>query len=62
MAKKVVSQLVCDACELKGEEEPSIMQMKIDGDVYDLCKVHGDRFKRELRLTFNRSVENGNAA
>jgi hypothetical protein len=50
MARKIITTIYCDGCKKKGLGEiPATVELKIDGDEYDLCDEHGSKFKGLLR-------------
>lgn len=52
MARKVVEISTCDPCAVKGETTDAVAELLIDGDRYDMCETHRDRFKAEFRKLF----------
>ncbi|MFD4904968.1 hypothetical protein [Kitasatospora purpeofusca] len=49
MAQRVETMLDCDACLKKeGTEVDAVMKMTIGPDEYDLCEMHGKKFRALL--------------
>ncbi|MGW2539293.1 hypothetical protein ACWC5I_00075 [Kitasatospora sp. NPDC001574] len=49
MARKVIETLSCDACLKKeGTEVDAVMKLTIGPDEYDLCEMHGEKFRALL--------------
>jgi hypothetical protein len=58
MARKVITTIECDGCKKKGlDDVTATVELKIDGDEYDLCPEHGSKFKALLREALG-TVEN----
>ncbi|MFJ8699477.1 hypothetical protein [Streptomyces ardesiacus] len=46
MARKVITEITCDACKKKGSGDvPATVELTIGEDAYDLCEEHGERFR-----------------
>lgn len=46
MARKVVTTITCDGCKKIGKGDvPATVELKIGNDEYDLCDLHGEKFR-----------------
>ncbi|MFD5697825.1 hypothetical protein [Streptomyces lasiicapitis] len=62
MARRVIEEIICDGCNVKGKSRKGVATLTIGSDSYDLCQDHADRFAAYFANLFGETITDAVAA
>ncbi|MFI6684992.1 hypothetical protein [Streptomyces sp. NPDC050485] len=62
MARKMIEEIICDGCAVKGKTVKGVTTLTVGSDSYDLCQGHADRFAAHFADLFDKATADAVAA